>query len=167
MSQPSPGDAAEQYVPENLRALRERKGMSQAALAEAMRALGKRWHQTTVARIEAGQREVRFKEIVDLAAILGVTTDRFTWSGPESGERALAAMASARLRTAWRETALAAARLEDAREAAVRAAGRAAASAFPRVREAGRGIGEDIGDCTLETALAEAERIRQEDREKG
>lgn len=164
MAETSGGHAAGQYLPENLRALRERKGISQAVLAKAMKDRGWPWHQTTVTRVEGGRQPVEFGEVVDLAEILGVTPDRFTWSGPEAGERELAASASARLRGAWHEVALAAARLEDARGAAGRTAERSAKSAFPRVRDAGRGIGEDLQDCTLELALAEAERIREHDR---
>jgi transcriptional regulator with XRE-family HTH domain len=163
MAETSGGHAAEQYLPENLRALREQKATSQAALAKAMKDRGWPWHQTTVARVEGGRQPVGFGEVVDLAQILGVTPDRFTWSGQEAGERDHAAAASARLRGAWREAALAAARLEDARDAAARTAERAAKSAFPRVRDAARGIREDLADSTLGQALAEAERIRERD----
>lgn len=148
----------------NLRAVRERRSMGQRELAARMAAQGYPWHQNTVARAEAGDRAVPFEEAEELALILGVTVDRFTWSSPEAGEREMAAAASARLRGAWRELALAKARLDDARDAAARAAERCAKSEFPRVRDAGRGIGEDIEDCAAELALAEADKIRERDR---
>jgi len=151
---------------ENLRAVRERRGTGQRELAARMAAQGYPWHQNTVTRVEAGDRSVSFYEAMALAALLGVTTDRFTWSAPEAAEREMAAAAAARLRGAWRELALAKARLDDARDAAARTAERGAKSEFPRVAEAARGIAEDIEDCTAELALAEADRIRERD-EKG
>lgn len=151
----------------NLRAVREHRDMGQRELAARMAGRGFPWHQNTVTRAEAGDRVVAFYEAVALAAILGVTTDRFTWTAPETAERELAAAASARLRGAWRELALAKARLDDARDAAARTAGRGAKSEFPRVRDATRGISEDIEDCSLELALAEADRIREREREGG
>jgi len=167
MADTAGGHAAGRYLPENLRALRERKGISQAALARAMKEREWPWHQTTVARVESGARPVEWGEVVDLALILGVTADRFMWSGPEAGEREMASAATARIRAAWRELALAAARLEDASDAATRTAERAAKSPFPRVRDAARGLAEDVADCTVELALAEAERIRKRDRKGG
>lgn len=152
---------------ENLRAVRERRSMGQRELAARMAAHGYRWHQNTVTRTEAGERRASFDEAESLALILGVTTDRFTWTTPEAGEREMAAAASARLRGAWRDVALAVARMEDARDAAGRTAGRGAKSEFPRVRDAARGITEDIEDCSLELALAEADRIREREREGG
>jgi transcriptional regulator with XRE-family HTH domain len=160
MAEISGGHAAEQYLPENLRALRERKGISQAALAKAMKDRGWPWHQTSVSRIEAGVQALGFGETVDLAQVLGITPDRLTWAGPEAAESGLVSTAAGRLRVAWRETAVAAARLHDAREAADRRIAEAAKSRFPRVRDAARGLGEDLGDCTLDGALAEAHEIR-------
>lgn len=138
--------------------------MGQRELAARMAERSFPWHQNTVTRAEAGDRGVAFDEAEALALILGVTTDRFTWTEPEAAERQLAAAASARLRGAWRELALAKARLDDARDAAARTAGRGAKSEFPRAAEAARGVAEDLDDCTLELALAEAERIRERDR---
>jgi transcriptional regulator with XRE-family HTH domain len=161
MAEISGGHAAEQYLPENLRALRERKGISQAALAKAMKDRGWPWHQTTVVRIESGAQSLGFGETVDLAQLLGVTPDRLTWAGPEAAESGLVSTAAGRLRVAWRETAEAAARLADARDSAARRITEASKSRFPRVRDAARGLGEDLGDCTLEGALAEADEIRE------
>lgn len=159
----TPSDEAERRFGVNLRSLREARSMSQVRFAEEMSARGWPWHQQTVTRVETGRRMVRFGEAHAAAAILAVTLDRFGWSGPEAGERDLVATANGRLRQAWHEAALAVARLRDACDAAGRAAERAAKSAFPRVRDAARGLAEDVEDCTLETALAEADRIRERD----
>lgn len=48
-------------------------GLSQDALARAMRALGYSWQQTTVAKTEAAERPLRINELTDLAHALGVT----------------------------------------------------------------------------------------------
>lgn len=56
----------------NLRTLRERVGMSQADLADALKKRGfPNIHPTTVARIESGTREARIGEGVAIADILG------------------------------------------------------------------------------------------------
>ena len=69
----------------NVRALREEKGMSQAALATAMTERGYPWHQQTVGRVEGGRQSVRFGEIEQLAEILRTSVDRFRWTQPEAG----------------------------------------------------------------------------------
>ena len=56
----------------NVRRLRKREGMSQAGLAEQMRAQGhENWHPTTVSRVENGQQHPRVTEIAALQRILG------------------------------------------------------------------------------------------------
>jgi transcriptional regulator with XRE-family HTH domain len=159
MAETSGGHAAESYLPENLRALRERKGMSQAALAKAMRERDWPWHQTTVHRVESGAQSLSIGEIVDAAYVLGVTTDRLTWAGPEASESALVAAAHGRLREAWQETAGAAARLHAARDAAERTVAERGGSKYSRVRDAARGLAEELESATLETALDEAEAL--------
>jgi transcriptional regulator with XRE-family HTH domain len=159
MAETSGGRAAESNLPENLRALRKRKEMSQAALAAAMRERDWPWHQTTVTRVEAGRQSLSIGEMVDAAHILGVTTDRLTWAGPEASESALVAGAHGRLREAWREVADAAARLHAARDAAERTVEERGASKYGRVREAVRALGEELDGATLETALGEAEEL--------
>lgn len=68
----------------NVRALRERKGMSQAELVKQMRERGHRWHQQTATRVEAGEQPVRFAELESLAQILGTTLDRLSWNSGEA-----------------------------------------------------------------------------------
>ena len=71
-------ETADQRLAYNMRVLRKRKDMSQAALAAAMAARGHRWHQQTVVRAESAARVLPFTEAADLAEILGTTLDRLT-----------------------------------------------------------------------------------------
>ena len=135
--------------------------MSQAALANAMKERGHRWHQQTVGRVEAGTQEVSFREAVDLAAVLRVSTDRFTWAGPEANEVAMIDSTVATLRAAWRETAYAHARLRAARGSAGGVLERSRASKYERARLAAEDIAAELGACTLETALDEGDRLYQ------
>src|SRR5690349_265492 len=57
---------------ENFRRRREDRGISQAAVAEAMAKAGFSFHQQTVGSIENGSRRVRIGEAVALAEILGI-----------------------------------------------------------------------------------------------
>ena len=61
-----------------VRELRTRRDMHQAVLALAMRRSGFRWHQQTVARVEAGSRPVRLNEATALAEIFGVPLETFS-----------------------------------------------------------------------------------------
>ena len=72
-------ESANERLGTNVRALRERKGISQAKLAELMTERGWPWHQSTVYRVESGKQTVGFSEAVDLAEILRTSLDRFTW----------------------------------------------------------------------------------------
>lgn len=55
---------------ENLRRLREQLGVSQSGLAREMAERGFQFHQTTISRIEAGDRPVRLAEATTLAEIV-------------------------------------------------------------------------------------------------
>ncbi|GAB47847.1 helix-turn-helix transcriptional regulator [Mobilicoccus pelagius] len=52
--------------------LRERRGLTQVRLAEAMSARGHAWHQQTVVKTEKGLRPLRLTEACDLASVLHV-----------------------------------------------------------------------------------------------
>ena len=57
-----------------LRQLREEVGSSQQAIADTVNdRLALRWHQTTVAKTEAGQRPIRLREADALAGVFGFT----------------------------------------------------------------------------------------------
>ena len=63
----------------NVKRLRQRAGMSQAALAEAMRAEGaEHWHQNTVSRIEQGSRTLVMRDLRALLRVLGPEVTRGT-----------------------------------------------------------------------------------------
>lgn len=64
--------AFERQIGTNLRALRQRKGLSQTALGEAMAERGMTaWRQTTVSRVEQGTRSLYVDELEALEQILG------------------------------------------------------------------------------------------------
>jgi len=60
---------------ENLRAARERAGMSQGALTQKMLELGYKFHQQIISKIEAGERKVDQEEAYALASLLGTTVE--------------------------------------------------------------------------------------------
>ncbi|MGW3936476.1 hypothetical protein [Streptomyces phaeochromogenes] len=66
-----------------LRAARRAAGISQAALAEAMRVRGFNWRQTTVAKSEAGDRPVLFAEALAMTQILKREFEYFLFEGTE------------------------------------------------------------------------------------
>lgn len=65
--------AARQRTAANLKAAREHAGLSQEAVAQGMREMGYRFHQQTIGKIEAGDRDVGFHEAVALASVIGTT----------------------------------------------------------------------------------------------
>ncbi len=62
--------AVEADFAENIKRWRERKGLSQDALAQQMADLGFPFHQATVYKIEKGERPVRLVEAMALSALL-------------------------------------------------------------------------------------------------
>jgi transcriptional regulator with XRE-family HTH domain len=145
----------------NLRAARERRGMGQRELAARMAERGYRWHQNTVTRTESGARVMPLDEAEELAGILGVTADRFTWAPPEAAAIMLMSKATVRLREAWREVARAAARLRADRDAAERSVAEYRDSPYERVRDDARALAEELASATLEGALGEAGEMRR------
>lgn len=69
-------ETPEQIAGRQLAWLREERGWSQAEVARRMEASGYHWHQTTVGRIESGKRPLRLNELVQLAAMFGVSPIR-------------------------------------------------------------------------------------------
>lgn len=100
--------AEEAQFVENVQRLREAKGWSQGELARRMADEG--WdgfHQTTISRIEKGQRPVRLAEARSLAVVLGSQVGLMTAPPPESEileglATRIAAMRLARTRI-WRQ----------------------------------------------------------------
>lgn len=62
---------AEREVGAQVRRAREQARLSQRELADAATAAGLSWHQTTVAKVEAGDRPLRLTEAAVLARVLG------------------------------------------------------------------------------------------------
>jgi transcriptional regulator with XRE-family HTH domain len=94
-------EPADERFGANLRQLREKAGMSQSALAAAMRKRGHKWYQQTVGRVEDGQQSARIGEAEDLAVILKTSVDRLTWTTEEASAGILLDMTTARASTAW------------------------------------------------------------------
>jgi len=63
------------WFAENLRAARERAGISQKALNRKMLGLGYKFHQQIISKIEAGERKVDQEEAYALAGLLGTTVE--------------------------------------------------------------------------------------------
>lgn len=57
--------------------LRRAEGLTQAQLAERLSQWGRSYHQTTVAKLEAGTRPTSLEELIPLAAALGVSQREF------------------------------------------------------------------------------------------
>lgn len=139
----------------NLRAVREHRDISQARLAELMTARDHAWSQQTVYKTEHGERKVSFHEAIDLAAVLGVTTDRFTRLTEEAADEYAVGQAAALLGRSWEAAAAATAGLQQARAAAEGLAAKFAGSKHARVRAAVRGLLADVAGRTPEAAAIE------------
>lgn len=148
---------------ENLRAVREHRGAGQRELAAKMAERGYRWHQNTVTRVEAGMRAVTFDEAQALAAVLGVTTDRFSWLLPEAAGVAVVGDAAARLSAAYLAAARAHAELRAARDAAGVALAGHRDSRYQRVRDVCEGLDAALAQETPEAALAEGTALLEEE----
>ncbi|WP_433240306.1 helix-turn-helix domain-containing protein [Actinomadura nitritigenes] len=103
-----------------LRSIREGRGMAQQEVAEAMRARGFSWLQTTAAKTEAGQRPFRVNEFVSLCSVLGVDPAVLISEAQSAGDADMAE-AMAEIRTRRIELMRAKASLDAARQEAQRA----------------------------------------------
>lgn len=160
-------ESADERLGTNLRILRERKEMSQAELARRMTEEGHGWHQSTVARAEAGRQSVRIVEGEALAHILGVTIDRLLWASAEANEAALVGRANGNLRQSWHEAADAIARLDAARDSAQRTLATRSRSEYSRVRDACTELEAQLQESTLDAAADEGARRYRNLREGG
>lgn len=96
-----PAGLADEQFAVNVREERERKGMSQGALAGQMQERGWSWWAQTVQKVEGGQRHVRVGEAEALARIFGTTMERLTWPGTVASVAALLDMSIGRAQGAW------------------------------------------------------------------
>jgi transcriptional regulator with XRE-family HTH domain len=69
------------------RGLREQQDRSQEAVAARMREIGHDWHQTTVSKVENGQRVLSLPEAYDLAIVLDRHLRDFLVGESSKGER--------------------------------------------------------------------------------
>ncbi|HEY2090137.1 MAG TPA: helix-turn-helix transcriptional regulator [Mycobacterium sp.] len=154
----SEGHADNRNVGPNLRAIRGSKGLSQTWIAREMNALGWPWHQTTVGRVESGAQVPTHGEMVDLAAVLGVTPERLVMPSEGASEIAAIEKTADSLRLSWIDAMKAVRSLRRAVRTARDALPGAEASSYERVREIAGSIAADLEQYTLEAALAEAEK---------
>lgn len=71
---PSEGEA---LVAHNLKVMRKAARLSQDDVAERMRRLGFKFHQTQIAKIENGTRSIQFDEVIGLAKALNLPAEYF------------------------------------------------------------------------------------------
>lgn len=71
---PSEGEA---LVAHNLKVMRKAARLSQDDVAERMRRLGFKFHQTQIAKIENGTRAIQFDEVIGLAKALNLPAEYF------------------------------------------------------------------------------------------
>jgi transcriptional regulator with XRE-family HTH domain len=162
-----PRESADQRLGHNLRIFRERKGISQRELAEAMSARGHAWHQQTVTRIEAGSQAAKFSEAADLSEIVGVPLDRLTLASGEARISEYLYASGYSVLQAHEAVAEGVRRLLGAVEAVAEDAARNEGHPSERVQEARKdalGRVDEYGD--VGEAIAEGIR-RHEERPKG
>lgn len=107
---PSP----EQRFAENLRAMREALGWNQSELARRLGEAGlDGFHQTTISRVEKGERPIRLGEATVVAQVLGVPVERLTGDGADLAALAGIRTNLARVRSAERDLYRALAAFDD------------------------------------------------------
>lgn len=155
-------ESPDQRFAANLRTLREGKGLSQSALAQAMTERGIPWHQQTVTRLEAGEQQVRFRELVALAAVLETSLDRFTWTQPEASATEYVYSAGTRVVRLAETVSESVFRLLLALDGAERTVEMTKDSKYPRVHEARRDTADRIKTYGLDEAIGEGVRRYEE-----
>ncbi|GAA1078088.1 helix-turn-helix domain-containing protein [Tsukamurella spumae] len=97
----------EQRIAENIKAIREDLKMKQGQLAERMTAMGYKWHQATVAKVETNERQVQLGEAHALAAVFGVPLQDIVGATSEAMNAAKLSALVTRVRSAKMELATA------------------------------------------------------------
>ena len=72
MERESPIPTASENFARSLRGAREDRGMSQERIAKEMNTRGFKFHQSTVNKIETGERKVNVEEAFELAKVVGI-----------------------------------------------------------------------------------------------
>jgi len=102
-----------------LRTVRQQAGRTQQDLAERMTLLGHRMLQSTIAKIELGERPISLSEAACFAGLLGVTVAALAGDAPApDGDLIAARIAVKALRDELAGYDLAASRIRDARRSA-------------------------------------------------
>ena len=164
-------EPADERFGTNLRALRERAGISQSALADAMNERGHTWHQQTVGRIEAGRQSARIGEAEDIAVILKTTVDRLIWTTQEASAGMLLDMTIARAENGFEQITSGTAELLWAQfqlEASVSDAERAGCYGSERVRTIvaeAKTVLELTPEAAVESGRAHHEELRRTGRQ--
>jgi transcriptional regulator with XRE-family HTH domain len=154
MREPEP-QTIDQRAAEAVRVLRERHGMSQAALAAEMTGRGVSWQQQTVGRVEAATQALRLRELVALAAIFSVPIERFTYSSPEASASESCYVAIGRMAESYEEVVLSLMKLGSAIKGAERTLKDTSAVDSPRVRDAQGLLAEEIEQRSMQAAVNE------------
>ncbi len=115
------GGEPERILAAQVRAIREKLGMTQAEVASEMTARGLGMRQSTIAKIEAGQRPVRVNEAAMLAGILHTSVAELLADPARKGRLDALAAARATERELLGQFFVARHRLEDHRAACVAA----------------------------------------------
>lgn len=142
----------DQRVGRNLQALRRQAGVSQTDLASALADRGLPFRQQTVAKTEAGTRQLRFHEAVAIAEVLGIETDEL-WMLPEERDATMIVQEQIdRVRRALRQVADASARYEAERQELWLVAGMPSCrrAAPLKVADAARALKVDLGSMVGE-----------------
>jgi transcriptional regulator with XRE-family HTH domain len=108
-------DSTDRWFAANLKAARERAGLSQRALADRMAGYGHRWYPQTVSRVEAAERTVSVGEAILLARFTQASVDDLARAPKLSQEGMALRGAIGVLHTAWIDAAKAAVHLVEAR----------------------------------------------------
>jgi transcriptional regulator with XRE-family HTH domain len=154
-------------VGENVRLYRERKGISQRALIEAMAARGFTWYQQTIRRVESGRQSVKLEEAGALAEILGVPVHLFLL--PPAETQATEALYAIRFGVIQAHEAVSAAVLAflDAVSAAEHRAAMFGSSDSDRVKEAREEVLAATEEYDIDSAVAEGIRRYEEGEPRG
>ena len=150
-----------------MRLYRDRMGISQRGLIEAMAACGFTWYQQTVRRVESGRQSLKLEEAGALAEILGIPVHLLLL--PSSETQATDTLYAARMSVVQAHESVAAAVLGllDAASAAEHRAGLLGDIASERVKEAREELLAAASEYDIDSAVAEGIRRYEEGEPRG
>ena len=164
---PADPQSAAEYVGQNVRLYRDRKGISQRGLIEALATHGFTWYQQTVRRVESGRQSLKLEEAGALADILSIPVHLLL--RPSSETQATEALYSARLAVIEAHEAVAAAVLAllDSAAAAQHRAGLFDDNSSDRVKEAREEVLAAADEYDVNSAVAEGIRRYEQGEPRG